>query len=118
MVKQISISDELAIFLDHFREEWGNPGYLSYTKTIERFIKSTDAEEILRREIVELFKNLQFRLPKRFFHNLEVIKASVLSLVGWGEDERNIFCDRLHLLMSEMKGITKNSKKEVGELET
>jgi len=113
MVKQISISDNLAEFLDHFRNEWGEPGVLSYTKTIERFVKTTDAEEILRREVAEAFKNLQFRLPKRFFYNLEILKGAVLSMISWEEEERENFCDKLHLAMVEVKNNSKNKHKGV-----
>lgn len=111
MVRQISISDELAEFLDHFRKEWGNPGTLSYTKTIERFIRSTNEDEIIRREIVKTFKDLQFRMPKSFFHSLEVIKASVIAMVGWEEDQRGHFCENLHIIMQKIKENTRLEKK-------
>lgn len=78
MVKQISISDELTSFLDHFRKKWGTNDPLSYSKTIKRFIQSSTEEDLDRFTIVSTFDQLKSELPPSYSQLLEYSKALIL----------------------------------------
>lgn len=78
MVKQISISDELVEFLDHFRKKWGKNKDLSYSKTIKRFIGPSTEDDLDRFTIVSTFDKLKSELPKFYSSLIEYTKALIL----------------------------------------
>ena len=78
MTKQISISDELTTFLDHFRDKWGKNKELSYTKAIKRFIGLSTEEDLDRFAIVSTFDKLNSELPTSYFLLIEYTKALIL----------------------------------------